>query len=59
VKNIILTLVVQSKCPSLVGLKGIVIVETENTFKIVTTSNELKGRLNLFRSSGKLLTCVL
>jgi hypothetical protein len=33
----------QSKNPSLVGCSGIVIHETENTFKIVTEKNSLKG----------------
>ncbi|KAF5368892.1 hypothetical protein D9758_002976 [Tetrapyrgos nigripes] len=32
----------QSKCPSLVGLSGIVIHETENTFRIVTRDNKDK-----------------
>ncbi|KAK7462736.1 RNase P/RNase MRP complex subunit [Stygiomarasmius scandens] len=32
----------QSKCPSLVGLSGIVIHETENTFRIVTRDNKEK-----------------
>jgi len=34
----------QSKCPSLVGLSGIVIHETENTFRIVTRDNKEKRR---------------
>ncbi|THU76610.1 RNase P/MRP, p29 subunit [Dendrothele bispora CBS 962.96] len=32
----------QSKCPSLVGLSGIVIHETENTFRIITPENKDK-----------------
>ena len=35
--------VTQSKNKSLVGCKGIVIHETENTFKVVTSSDVLKG----------------
>ena len=37
--------VVKSKNPCLVGLSGIVIHETENTFKVVTTKDKLKGDL--------------
>lgn len=35
--------VTQSKNKSLVGCKGIVVHETENTFKVVTSSDVLKG----------------
>ena len=35
--------VVQSKNPCLVGLAGIVIHETENTFRVVTKDDEVKG----------------
>jgi len=34
--------VVQSNCPDLIGLKGIVIKETKNTFALVTKSNVTK-----------------
>ena len=34
----------QSKNPSLVGLTGIVILETENAFKIVTRADQLKRK---------------
>ncbi|THV04786.1 hypothetical protein K435DRAFT_835301 [Dendrothele bispora CBS 962.96] len=34
----------QSKCPSLVGLSGIVIHETENTFRIITPENKDKRK---------------
>ena len=36
----------QSKNPSLVGLTGIVILETENAFKVVTRTNQFKRRLD-------------
>jgi len=32
----------RSKCPSLIGISGIVLLETANTFKIVTKQNILK-----------------
>lgn len=32
----------KSKCPSLVGQSGIVLMETKNTFKIITTDNKIK-----------------
>ena len=38
-------IVKQSKNPTLVGLLGIVILETENTFKIVTQADQLKSKL--------------
>ena len=34
----------KSKNPSLVNQAGIVIVETENTFKVITKENKVKGR---------------
>lgn len=34
--------VTKSKCPSFIGLKGIVIQETQQTFKIITQKDELK-----------------
>ena len=34
--------VVESHCPSYVGVQGIVLQETQNTFKVVTKQNELK-----------------
>jgi ribonuclease P protein subunit POP4 len=34
----------RSKNPSLVGMSGIVIHETENTFKVITTNDRLKSR---------------
>lgn len=36
----------QSKNPSIVGLSGIVVHETENTFKLVNRKNALKGAAN-------------
>ena len=40
--NTLLT-VVRSKNPCLIGLSGIVIHETENTFRVVTKDDEVKG----------------
>lgn len=34
--------VTKSKCPSLIGLTGLVLLETKNTFKLITTKNQLK-----------------
>lgn len=34
--------VVRTKCPSFLGIKGIVLQETENMFRIVTELNQLK-----------------
>lgn len=34
--------VVKSKCPSLVSIEGIILLETKNLFSIITPSNELK-----------------
>ncbi|PRP79612.1 RNase P protein subunit [Planoprotostelium fungivorum] len=34
--------VTRSKCPTYIGQKGIIVQETENTFKIVTKENKLK-----------------
>lgn len=36
-----------SKNPSLVGCSGIVILETENTFKVITEKDQLKGEYAL------------
>jgi ribonuclease P protein subunit POP4 len=33
----------QSKSSGLIGLSGIVIHETENTFKVITREDQLKG----------------
>lgn len=35
--------VVRSRCPSRVGLKGIVIRDTKFTFEIITTKNQVKA----------------
>lgn len=40
-------LVKQCKNPCLMGLSGIVILETENVFKIVTRADQLKGKRSL------------
>jgi ribonuclease P protein subunit POP4 len=34
--------VTRSKCPTLVGIEGIIVVETEHTFQIVTKQDQLK-----------------
>lgn len=34
--------VTRSKCPSLIGLEGIVLLETEQTFQIITPQNQLR-----------------
>ena len=36
-----------SKNKDLIGLRGIVAHETENTFKIITVKNQVKGELYL------------
>jgi len=36
--------VTQSCCPSLVGLSGIVLQETKNTFVLVTADSQLKSK---------------
>ena len=33
----------KSKCPSYVGVRGIVLQETQNTFKLITSSDRLKS----------------
>ena len=33
----------KSKCPHYVGLTGIIIMETQNTFKVITKENTIKG----------------
>jgi len=38
--------VIRSKCPSFVGLEGIVLLETERTFQIITRHNQFKGTLS-------------
>ncbi|KAJ5070941.1 ribonuclease p subunit p29 [Anaeramoeba ignava] len=35
--------VIKSKCPSLIGINGIVLQETKSTFKIITKENKLKS----------------
>lgn len=35
--------VVRSKCPSLVGIKGIVILDTKNTFKVIGKDDILRS----------------
>lgn len=36
--------VTRSKCPSLIGISGIVIQETRNVFKIITRNDRLKSK---------------
>ena len=38
--------VARSKCPSYVGLKGIVLQETLNTFKLISSDNKLRSKEN-------------
>ena len=35
----------KTKCPSLLGLSGIVLMETKNTFKIISKDNKVKCKL--------------
>lgn len=35
--------VVKSKCPSLVGINGIVVQDTKNTFKVCSTDNVIRS----------------
>jgi len=37
--------VTKAKSPSLVGLTGLVLLETKNTFKLITTKNLLKSKI--------------
>jgi hypothetical protein len=37
--------VVRSKCPSLIGASGLLVMETQETFRVVTEQNKLKGAL--------------
>ena len=36
--------VTESRCPSLVGISGIVLQETKNVFVLVTSNNQLKSK---------------
>jgi len=36
--------VTESRCPSLVGISGIVLQETKNAFVLVTSNNQLKSK---------------
>lgn len=38
-----LVTVIQSKCPSYVGLTGIIVMETKNVFKILGQDNKCKS----------------
>lgn len=38
--------VVRSKCTTMVGHKGIIILDTKGTFNIIRKDNELKSKLN-------------
>ena len=35
--------VIRCRCPTYVGVSGIVLQETEKVFRIITRDNELKG----------------
>ena len=37
----------KTKCPSLLGLSGIVLMETRNTFKIISKDDKLKCKLTI------------
>jgi RNase P/RNase MRP subunit p29 len=37
-------LVVKSSCPPLVGIEGIVILETKNAFQVITVSDDVKSK---------------
>ena len=41
-------IVVQAACPSLVGLNGLVLQETMNTFTLITPSNQEKGEYQYY-----------
>lgn len=40
--------VTKSKCPSYVGITGIILQEFKHVFKIITKEDKLKGILNTF-----------
>lgn len=42
--------VIQSKAPQMVGIEGIIIQETKNTFKVITQQDKYKGIVGLFFS---------
>lgn len=46
-----LLMVTRSKIPSLVGVKGIVVLETKNTFQIICEDDQLRGRMHFFLNS--------
>lgn len=48
-------IVARSKCPTYIGVSGIVAQETENVFKIITPNNALRGTFNLSTSSAHYL----
>lgn len=52
--------VVRCRCPSRVGVKGIVIKDTKFTFEIITTTNRLKSKsLYSLKLCGNFLGCYL
>lgn len=52
--NVVLAAVKVARHPSLVGLAGIVVQETEGTFRIVTPKNKIKGVGGLISSEATL-----
>lgn len=40
--------VTKSKCPSYVGITGIILQEFKHVFKIITKDNKLKGMQDVF-----------
>mgnify|MGYP001864341068 CR=1 FL=1 len=48
--------VTKSKCPSYVGITGIILQEFKHVFKIITKDNKLKGTQDVF--SVPVIMCV-
>lgn len=48
--------VTKSKCPSYVGITGIILQEFKHVFKIITKDNKLKGTQDVF--SVSVIMCV-
>lgn len=40
-----LLMVTRSKCPSYIGAKGIIVLETKNTFQIICEDDQLRSKL--------------
>ena len=48
---IIIIIVAESKCTGVIGLEGIIVQETQNTFRIVSTDNRIKSEYNNYNNS--------